>query len=603
MCGMAGHFSALPDLEWVDKTLSEHVYRGPDNSKSAIVSENLIMGANRLAMVDPRPRSNQPMKSGVCNSMITFNGEIYNFKTLKKELLEEGNEFSTDSDTEVLMVGLRNYGISFLNKVNGMYAIAFFDEKEGTLLLSRDQLGKKPLYFVLRKKEVKWSSNLQSLISTDSKISSIGLHTYFRYGYSIDPKTIYSEVQAVPPGYSIKINLSTLDLKIVRTPQLCSIRQNNLRDALTDAILSRVYEQDKIGISLSGGLDSTLIAHIGSQLGLNLISFTAKWSDSDKDRYNRDADAAKKIASALNIEHHEVEMMNAEELPEKLRLYISAMEEPNNNPTGLSMMDLYKCISSFGIRLTLTGDGADEIFSGYDRYRISKRIPKFLNIHSNAWVSSSNNVVGKSARRFLAAQFDEKNYSYWGTWHELFSPKEISRLTGLKGILSENHIFEKMNPYPAKQTWEKLENQDLSVWIAMESNRRLDRISMFHSIEARSPFQDDNIVNLALNNRATHSFKSKHELFLKEFPELSRLPILTTKTGFVSPIGHWLRVNESYVNNRVKYLIRELNFDVTYLSELQLSPKRGDFDAMKKLWALLILAVWHEKNGFPIEIN
>jgi asparagine synthase (glutamine-hydrolysing) len=591
---MVGIYSGGKDLPWVAEKLQANRHRGPDNSETRAVTPTLIMAANRLAMVDRFPRSNQPMKSQTSNSTITFNGEIYNYKELRSNLMKDGFKFLTESDTEVLLIGLENFGTSFLQEINGMYSFAFFDENRNSLIFARDHLGKKPLYIAEVDDEILWSSNLSTFSERERSENPLSLDCFLRFGYVVDPLTMYKNVNAILPGYSLEINLENREHTYKIITQKKSPKKEIFREMLSRAVEDRIYKEDLIGLSMSGGLDSTIIALICKDLGLSTRTYTAKWTDSDKSRYNEDAFSARHISDALGIEHTEVEMMTSDQLPLKMRQYVMAMEEPNNNPTGISMMDLYAKIAEDGIRLTLTGDGADELFGGYDRYKKSQLFPNFLNLKSDSWIKYSGNPIIGVASRYIAGQFNEQNYSFWATWHELFSPSEIRELTGRNRSRNDNKYFSDIATVKAEGNPSKLQNQDLGIWIGMESNRRLDRVSMFHSIEARSPFLDDRIVEFALSSRNEHKFVPKSEIFMREFPELEKLPVIRKKMGFISPIGHWLRSNPEFVADRIKLLPRIFGFNYSYLQDLAKSPQNGNFEQMKKLWALMILATWSE---------
>lgn len=592
MCGMVGEYSASPDESWVKLELERHRFRGPDHTEVIRVNSNLILGANRLAMVDRHPRSNQPMINRDSNSVLTFNGEIYNFKILKRQIESEGVQFNTESDTEVLLMGLEVFGIEFIKDLNGMYSFVYFDATKNKLFFSRDRLGKKPLYLKYSKSGLKWSSNFSSFLEKRNQMNRGGLESYLRFGYSIDPTTFIENVTSLEPGTVLEVSLNSMQVpKSVPHPKR-SKSSSSFRSILTSAVEARSNKEEVIGISLSGGLDSTLIAIICKDLGLNVRSYSAHWSNSDKPRYNEDARAAFEISKILKIEHTNVEMLSPEELPLKLQNYVRAMEEPNNNATGVSMMDLYSKISEDGIRLTLTGDGADELFAGYDRYRLAKRFPKVFNLDSKLWIETPSNDFGKYMSRMISSQFSATNFSFWSSWQSIFSGKEIKKILGQLTNSNANLLFSGVLPISAQFSTELIQKQDLQVWIGMESNRRLDRVSMFHSIEARSPFLDNRILDYAIPFLEKSELISKLKLFRVEFPELFKLPVLTKKAGFISPIGHWLRGNPEYVSEQIKFLSDFCGFRKPFLQELLRSPSSGNFENLKKLWSLLVLSVW-----------
>jgi asparagine synthase (glutamine-hydrolysing) len=550
------------------------------------------MGANRLAMVDHSPRSNQPMQLRDSSSAITFNGEIYNHHELRHQLLHEGVEFQTESDTEVLLAGLDRHGIAFLSQVNGMFAFAYFDAEDASLYLCRDSLGKKPLYFKVTESGIAWSSNLASFQGNSFELNDRARNCYLRFGYLLDPETIFMGVDAVFPNEVVKYNLRSVLVERKKFIRNSSLIDKTFREALTRAVASRISDDDTIGVSLSGGLDSSLVALVGTQLGLELESYTAIWEDSDKEKYNLDAMHARKIADKLGIAHHEVPIFRADELPSKLYEFVRTMEEPNNNPTGLSMLDLYSTMANNRLRLVLTGDGADEVFKGYSRYDQVEKIPKILNLQTQFWPSLPKGKLGTAVERLISAQFSASNYSNWGSWHEVFTPSEVSELLGTERIPDQGY-FKHFQSFESKSKSEVLQEQDLNVWIPMESNRRLDRISMAYSIEARSPFLDENLLNFGRELRKANSNRiKKSDLFYSEFPELRDFEILKQKTGFISPIGHWLRSNQDFVKEHLTFLSAEKGFNSSILGNLQQAPSNGNFEGIKKVWTLLVYSVW-----------
>lgn len=597
MCGMVGEFGQNPDINWVNFELARGNHRGPDNSSSLFVTPSVAMGANRLAMVDRLPRSNQPMQNSSTGSTITFNGEIYNHESLRKTLEKDGCIFKTESDTEVLLVGLEKYGVDFLQKVNGMYAFAFFDANTNKLVFCRDLLGKKPLYLSTTRTGIRWSSQASSLWNDARPINNEAIECYFRFGYVIDPLTPITGVFAVAPGEAIEIDLESRLERRIRISGLPQVKLTGFRELLTKAVESRTYPNDLIGISLSGGLDSTLVAIICKDLGLNVNSYTAKWTDSDKPGYNEDAECAKIIAKELGIKHNEVEMIQAVDVPENLLAYVRAMEEPNNNPTGISMLALYSQMHKDGIRLSLTGDGADELFGGYARYENMSKFHKLMNVNSDRWVNSHRNKILRYYSRAISAQLNQTNFSFWATWHEVFSQKEISKLTKRKSHESTSRFFSGILPTGSQKLFRLMQEQDLLVWIGMESNRRLDRVSMNYSIEARSPFLDDELIQYAFSKAPMNRFIPKVDFFMSEFPELEKLPVIKSKKGFISPIGHWLRGNPSFVKIQMEYLVNNFGFNKEIIEELMRSPGAGDFENIKKLWSLLTFSVWAEFAG------
>jgi asparagine synthase (glutamine-hydrolysing) len=535
-----------------------------------------------------------------------FNGEIYNYREIRHELSSNGYSFNTDSDTEVLLAGLTVHGRDFLPKLNGMFAFCFYHAKKNRIMLSRDSLGKKPLYFSIDNGTLNFCSSQIALrsIQRDLTQDEKGIEDFLLLGYYIDSLTPYASIQSVNPGEILEACVKT-PTELTRTkigPFHPEEKPKNLRECLTSAIQQRIHGHDHVAISLSGGLDSTLVALILSEIKPNCTAFSACWPDSDKSRYNEDSEVAFETAKQLGIEFNKVNIFEGRDLERMLNLYLEVMEEPNNNSTGLSMLNLYESMSQSGFRLALTGDGADEIFGGYSRYVLSEKIPNLLNSKSPRY---RRLVLDQKNQRFgnlLGSQLDSQEISKYLKWHLIFTPEEISQLIpklSAKNV-SNRFLRELSNKIQldSDSTRENFMQFDSQLWLSMESNRRLDRVSMSHSLEARSPFEDEVVRSYARELiRNEQSKVTKREIFLEAFPELINIRLQQEKVGFISPIGHWLRNNRKLVSESLNFLASNLGFNRALLNELNGAPDRGNFAELTKLWTLLVLAQWNMNHA------
>ena len=588
---------------------SDLIPRGPDHQKTSVINSNLVMGTARLAMTDPLPRSNQPFSREDLGIAITFNGEIYNFKELRIELKQLGYNFLTESDTEVLLLALHKFGKSVTSKLNGMYSFAFYSDSSQTLILARDSLGKKPLYYYFDPSEFSWSSSLESLNKKyASKISEPGLNQYLAFGYTIDPDTIHERIHAIKPGEIIEIRKlgNSLDFEKFQS-NLFEIdgrtRELTVRESVISAVESRIDGHSDVAISLSGGLDSSIIAFVARELGASVKGYSAIWPHSDKVRYNEDATRAKMFAKKIGINFQEVEMFSPKELEDNLNEFVSALEEPNANPTGVSMMKLYRAISEDGFRLVLTGDGADEIFGGYPRYKSQAKLPNLLRLRNSivaGYMSKPRSGINRNISNVLSTQLSTQSHHKWSHWHWNMTPATISQLR--PGYLSSKkidlQIQESIVRYQtegSKSDVNSLMKLDMDLWLAMESNRKLDRISMRYSIEARSPFQDERVI--CAGNKLPSIIKSKDfqkEALWRAFPEMEKFGVRSDKTGFISPVGHWLRGNEKLVARLANQATSKFDLDLNYVSRLLQSPTSGNYREFMNLWSLIVLAAWEE---------
>ena len=602
MCGIVGAIGN-GSQEFIELSLESLHHRGPDSKGTFHSGKGLSMGATRLAMTDPDPRSNQPMTDLINKNVIVFNGEIYNFRSLRKNLSAKGIFFTTESDTEVIMKAISEFGIDYIKFFEGMFAFGFYNHSENSIVLARDYLGKKPLFYAIGKDFFIFSSKI-SLVKKFLKfvsIDNLSLSNYLKYGYTINPQTMFKEINSVKPGEIIKINLNTVEIsfKTQFTPfAIMEPSELGIVETFEEALSQRTSGHKSFAISMSGGVDSTIIAIMAAKQGLNCKAYSMRWKDSDKSRYNEDAKAAKLICEKLGLEFESVNMPDLNNLPNELDKFINAMEEPNANPSGLSMMALYNQIQSDGHRLVLTGDGSDEIFGGYSRYeKINKFnwIPKF-SLTKSASLHLNMELRNKHLRRLALVLSSGQNIEYWSYWQQLATDAFLRRIYSRYEVpdfdIEKDDFFKFL--INNKSTVALTMGRDLRIWLAMESNSKLDRVSMAHSIEARSPFQSEKIIGKGFKEMSNSDFRLINKQLLKRsFPELTNLPINKEKMGFISPLGHWLRNNKDLVFDSVHYLQNNLDFNSVELEKLSKTPELGVYEDFRFLWTLIVLAKWH----------
>jgi len=293
-----------------------------------------------------------------------------------------------------------------------------------------------------------------------------------------------------------------------------------------------------------------------------------------------------------------VAMPSVKLLPVELNGFIKAMDEPNSNPSGISMMSLYKQISSDGIRLVLTGDGADEIFGGYKRYSSMSRLDWLPTIPQNTLDKLHLNFENKSSllNKLALLLSPGENMNFWYYWHKISSvnylQKFFNQYSDSSFKLNEDYLSRLLS-HRKKASITML--RDLRIWLTMESNTKLDRISMAHSIEARSPFQSEKLIGLGYKKMLQNDFKVLNkQILIDQFPELANMPINPEKMGFISPLGYWLRNNPQLVLDSVQYLKLNFNFNQKELDRLAISPGNNRYSDFNFLWSLIVLAQWHE---------
>jgi len=599
MCGIIGG-KGLGVLESVEKNIKYLNRRGPDSQSFIKLDNNLVLGATRLAMTDPLPRSNQPLVDTQSGNLIIFNGEIYNYKKIRESLINSGIIFNTESDTEVLLKALTYFGVDVIKQLEGMFAFVFINTKTNELLMSRDYLGKKPLYYFLNSSKLFFSSqaNLVQDFINETKIDANSLNTYLNLGFIIDPDSMFENVKAVMPGEIIVINIG--DNKVKTQQKFMPImiefaEESNVRLNVSNALEQRVHGHDKFALSLSGGIDSTILAIECSRLKLPATAYSMRWTDSDKSRYNTDSINAEKIAKRLNINFEFVDMPNSTEISNLLDDYVTAMDEPNSNPTGLSMMALYADINRDGHRLVLTGDGADEVFGGYERYSLVNNFKYLPQINNDLLISIIRKLrlKGDFADKVSSVLFGNKFNESWKYWHTITSENKLNQLVSDFNAPKFELLGSELSTIFGENRVSSLMYKDLRTWLSMESNRKLDRISMWYSIEARSPFQCERVIGHGLKSMQRGNFRRlQKEILYLEYPELKKLPINQKKLGFISPVGHWLRNNPDLISSTIENLSKHLELNQKELLRLASAPFRQSFTDIKTLWSLVILNRW-----------
>jgi asparagine synthase (glutamine-hydrolysing) len=602
MCGIIGAIGKN-SFEFVNSNLKFLRDRGPDSGGALALETGLSIGSTRLAMLDPNPRSNQPMVDPRTKNIIAFNGEIYNFQSIKKFLIDKSITFSTESDTEVALKSISHLGIDSIKKFEGMFAFAFYDSLENTLILARDYLGKKPLYYSIGKNFLVFSSKI-SLVKKFLKSTSLdeqSLSNYLRLGYVVNPNTMFKEIKSVEPGEIIKIDLNKFqtNLKYNFTPNaLLSSANLDLVSTLEEAILQRTFSHNSFALSMSGGIDSTIIAILSAKMGLNCKTYSVRWSDTDKSRYNEDSRAAELISKSLGLEFTSVEVPNIKNLSIELDNFIKVMEEPNSNPSGLSMMALYNQIKNDGHRLVLTGDGSDEVFAGYYRYNKINQLEGFPSLLPNKFnfLDINRNLNNQILKNIALALLSANKIDFWLYWQQIASQSFLTNFYKQYKKPNFDIHYDSFIEFVRKKNSKVAITmiRDLKIWLSMESNTKLDRVSMAHSIEARSPFQSEQIIGLGFNNllKSDFSLLSK-QILIRRFPQLDYLPINKSKMGFISPLGHWLRNNKDLIRESSEYIKYNFDFNKSEIDRLVNSPENGSYKEFSFLWALIVLAKWH----------
>ena len=636
MCGIAG-FSGGGSEQVARDMIHAIKHRGPNDS-GVFFRNGVGLSHARLSILDVSTLGHQPMSDLDQNVWIIFNGEIYNFKDLRKDLLQKGYVFKSNSDTEVIIYAYKEYGVECFKKMHGMFALAIFDLKKDELILARDRMGKKPLYWSIGKnREIFFASEIKSLMKNPfwtGELRSDSIIQYLANDYVPTPYTMFNGVYKLEPGYILRFNranksftkerfwdigVNEVDRKYEHftNEQL----QKKLGDLLAKSVSDRLVADVPVGVFLSGGIDSSLVAYYAKQAksGGVVNSFSIGFEEKTFD----ESDYAKMVAKHIGTSHHHkivTERDALDVIPKIVEIFDEPIADSSIIPTYL--------LSEFAnknITVALGGDGADELFGGYQTFiadQFIKSVP-FL----------PQSLIKNTLKPLLTIlPFSDKNFSLpfvmqkfitglnnnpairHGSWLGSFGASEIKKMIkpsfsnvislgvkDLERVLYSNSI-EYYDRYKNKIG---SDNAVLAMYarsyLLDEVLVKTDRASMAASIELRSPFLDTNIVDFAYSLDYSNKVKyGSTKMILRDHASLMLPEVIVKrpKKGFGAPVSKWLRNDLKAMvdeNLNSKIIEKEGIFNAQYVDRLVHEHQNGIHEHRKELWNLLMFQLWKNK--------
>lgn len=600
MCGI--YLTNIPfESEEVKNKLESISYRGPDFTGISKIN-NLTFGHLRLSILDLDPRSNQPMLYD--DLTIVFNGEIYNYKDVKTELLELGYEFKTESDTEVLLIGYKHWGKEILHKINGMFAFCIYDLKTNKIFSARDRLGVKPFYYYWNGGQFEICSQIRPLLE-GKKINKDAISMFLDCDYVPSPFTIVEKVFKLPPGNYCVIDLNSNELKIEEYWNLKSVKTkkisykmavNELHELLKDAVKIRLQSDVPIGSFLSGGIDSALVSSLASEISNEPINTFCIGFDDPKFDESKIAEKFAKIIKS----NHKTTVCNHHDIINLVPKLAEVYDEPFADSSALPTL-LLNSVAKKHVTVALSGDGGDESFLGYDHFDsliknkgiidIPFRIRKFL---SSPFLL---NLIGKNSHRVRKA-LNTKNRNDF-----------IENIFSRKGFLLNEKNQNWMTHYQGYKTWstkflQKAADLNIKLWLENDSNVKVDRASMAYSVEVRSPFLDYRVIEYARALPISYRYKKGSQKrilrdILKNYipEEIFNQP----KRGFKAPIGDWMRDElreEFYKTLNDEFLNKVPNLNVNKFKILLDEHMNKGKNHTPYIWKLYVLGKWYKEFNF-----
>lgn len=621
MCGICGQLYSdrhrRVQADTIERMCQSIAHRGPDD-QGVFVSGNLGLGSRRLKIIDLET-GHQPMSNEDASVWIAFNGEIYNYRSLTEELKKRGHRFKTKSDTESILHAYEEFGVACLERLNGMFAMAIWDAQKQRLLLARDRLGIKPLYYYFDGENLVFGSELKSILRApgiERSVDLVALNNYLTFEYIPSPRAIFQKMRKLEPGHYLTWDGKKLVRhpywQLLVQPQSQEDANGRLRELMTDAVHLRLVSDVPLGAFLSGGIDSSIVVALMAQLVDEPVkTFSIGFKESS---YN-ELEYARAVATRYATDHHEyVIEANALELTEKL---IAHFDEPFGD-FSIFPTYLVSKMARGDVTVALTGDGGDELFGGYDTYLAQKFDRRFYHwwpklLKTRVMDSLADGLAPREAKkgpvnifkRFiqgtrLPSDLSHVRWMIFLTEQErscLFSPDVWHQLAQ-----KDPYDFLRRHAQAAGEV-DQLSRSgyvDVKSYLVDDILVKVDRMSMAVSLEVRVPFLDHRVVELAFTLPPNMKIRGWQTKFLLKQTMADLLPPIIQKRdkqGFSIPIKNWIRgelrpmMTDLLAESRLK---REGFFNSSWVSRLVSEHLQGVENHSHKLWALMVFESWYQ---------
>lgn len=614
MCGIVGIYryrtqGQVSEAE-IGRMMSVIGHRGPDG-EGIHVQGAVGLGHKRLSIIDVSERSNQPMQSSCGRYTLVYNGEVYNYVELRAGLESKGVSFRTESDTEVLLHALSRQGANAVQDFNGMFAYAFWDSQEQKLVVARDRLGIKPLYYFEDGEGIVFGSEIKSIIALKGKIFKPDptlIDAYMSMGYVPGEKTLFSGIKRLMPGHQLVIHNGRLSVE--QYWDLSFSREQDrgeayyiakTRELFEDALRLQLRSDVPLGVFLSGGVDSSAVVAYMHKLGVeNIKTFSVAW---DYGKEYNETRYARMVADQYKTDHHEY-FMSPGDLWTFFPSYIEYMDEPVTEAAAISLYHIAKKTREH-VTVVLSGEGADEVFGGYPIYYYLhwvhqyQRLPKAMRKLINPLMSRLHPL----ARKYLELSDKTLEQSYFGVsfydagmktslYSEKFAQTAIS------------HSIQQLSDaiYAKASRWDsqaKMQYFDIKTWLVDDLLIKADRMSMAASLELRVPFLDHRFMEFSATLPARYRFRNGQPKYLLKKALEDVLPkelLYRPKQGFPTPLSVLFR---SHLKDEIYGLLSSSvhasrgYFNQQRVNQLLEEHFAGRKDHHKVLWQLAVLEQWH----------
>ena len=590
-------------------------HRGPDND-GIFLKCPIGLGHSRLSVIDPSTQGNQPMVSHCGTNIISYNGEIYNFDSLKNDLISKGYQFTSLSDTETLLNAYIEWGPTSFSLLEGMFAFAIWDDQSQTLHLARDRFGIKPLYYHIFPSGIVFGSEIKSILASGKISRSMdweSLNQYLIYGTSLGTNTMFNGIRKLPPGYRLEVNLYGSRLieydsiyDVEETYDDTSLAIEKVKYLLDQSVSSHLVSDVPVGIFLSGGRDSSTITAFASRHYEGKISTYSVGFDFDKGV--NELKKAKRVADYFNTDHNELHV-EGRNIPEVIEKLVLSHDEPFGDAANIPLYLLSQQLNK-SIKVILQGDGGDELFAGYRRYNILSK-ERFW--HWSAKISLPFNYMLPKTKHYhrLMRFFEAIGHNDPSMRMALLLTEEpFSHPPSRLLSDSSREKISAYDPYAIYKTYyERFEDldpvqrmlyTDMGVLLPNIFLEKVDKATMAHGIEIRVPMLDKNLTKYVMSLPSSIKVKKGQKKWILREAMRGIIPddiLDAPKRGFGVPYAHWLRTSMAdYMKN---ILLDDNSFNIEMFNKKALENCINEHIQGKRnhgflLYKLLMLTLWHK---------
>ncbi len=637
MCGICGVWEYGAKDGRVEGSLiarmrDEMTHRGPDDSGELIFDEGRGgFGFRRLSIIDLSAAGHQPMHGCDDRTWMVFNGEIYNHAQLRDGLEERGHKYSSRTDSETILHLYEERGLDFVHDIEGDYAIALWDSEKQRLVLVRDRIGVKPLYYFYKDGRFIFASEIKAIVqhpAVTPDIDEQSLYHYLTFLTTPAPSTLFKDIHKLPAGHMLTVGRDgQLNIRqywdalppkdeLTRTDEE---HQAEILRLLRDSIRKRMMSDVPFGVFLSGGVDSSAnVALMSEQMSRPVETFTVGFSDAE---YLNELDSARRISKLFQTNHHEV-IISENEMKDFLPDLIFHQDEPIADPVCVPLYYVSKLARDSGTIVVQVGEGADEIFSGYENYVRHLRIYEKFWRHAESLPLALRRAVSTLSRPALEAtgrkrmaielirRLGADEPLFWGgvvVYDEAFKPKVLSQqmrqqMNGLSSLqVVEPYLKHIERERPDSDFLARMTYLELKLRLPELLLMRVDKITMATSVEARVPFLDHHLVEYALalpRSLKVQGVSGKHILKRALEEILPRDLLYERKRGFGAPVREWFRegLGSWFDDHLMNSTMRRRNLlDYNFISRMLSEHRNRTKDWGFHLWALLNLSLWYER--------